>query len=105
MRWTWFLGGYCIWASMKIFALGVAAFFFQMVMAAEMKVTRDVPYVENAEARQKVDVYAPEGAKGLPVFFWIHGGGWQGGDRSLVDAKPQAFVGKGFVFVSPGYRV
>jgi acetyl esterase/lipase len=52
-----------------------------------------------------VDIYRPEGAKNLPVVFWIHGGGWQTGDRTNVQVKPQAFVDKGFVFVSTGYRL
>src|SRR5438046_5924020 len=70
-----------------------------------LNVTRDLPYAEPADPRQKVDIYVPEGAKNLPVVFWIHGGGWQTGDRSDVQAKPQAFVDKGFVFVSTGYRL
>ena len=65
----------------------------------------NVPYATPANPRQMVDVYAPAGAKGLPVVFWIHGGGWQGGDRTLIQLKPQAFVEKGFVFVSAGYRL
>ena len=72
---------------------------------AEMKVTRDIPYASSAHELQKLDVYAPSGAKGLPVVFWIHGGGWQAGDKSEVLAKPQAFVDRGFVFVSTNYRL
>ena len=72
---------------------------------AGLKSKLDVPYVESADVRQKVDVYWPEGAKNLPVVFWIHGGGWQAGDKSSVQLKPQAFVEKGFVFVSTGYRL
>ena len=72
---------------------------------AKLNVKRDVPYVEPADPRQKVDIYAPEGAKNLPVVFWIHGGGWQAGDRTDVAVKPQAFVDKRFVFVSTGYRL
>src|SRR2546429_1299500 len=68
-------------------------------------VTRDLPYAEPADPRQKVDIYAPEGAKNLPVVFWIHGGGWQTGDRTDIQVKPQAFVDQGFVFVSTGYRL
>ena len=52
-----------------------------------------------------LDVYAPENAKNLPVVFWIHGGGWQAGDKTSVQAKPKAFVDKGFVFVSTNYRL
>ena len=72
---------------------------------SKINVKRDIPYAERADARQKVDVYSPEGAKNLPVVFWIHGGGWQTGDRTNVQVKPQAFVDKGFVFVSTGYRL
>ena len=71
----------------------------------KLNVTRDLPYAEPADPRQKVDIYAPEGAKNLPVVFWIHGGGWQAGDRTNIQVKPQAFVDKGFVFVSTGYRL
>src|SRR6266571_1965489 len=71
----------------------------------KLKVTRDLPYAKPADPRQKVDIYAPEGAKNLPVVFWIYGGGWQTGDRTNVQVKPQAFVDKGFVFVSTGYRL
>jgi arylformamidase len=74
-------------------------------VAAQVSVHRDLPYTESAEARQKVDIYAPEGARNLPVVFWIHGGGWQTGDRTEIQIKPQAFVDKGFVFVSTGYRL
>jgi len=65
----------------------------------------NVPYADPANPRQKVDVYAPEGAKNLPVVFWIHGGGWQAGDKTSIQIKPQAFVDRGFVFVSTGYRL
>ena len=51
-----------------------------------------------------MDVYAPREGKNHPVVFWIHGGGWQRGDKSEVQAKPQAFVDRGFVFVSTNYR-
>ena len=67
--------------------------------------TTNLPYATPANPRQKVDIYAPEGAKNLPVVFWIHGGGWEGGDRTAIQLKPQAFVDKGFVFVSSGYRL
>ena len=43
--------------------------------------------------------------QGLPVVFWIHGGGWEVGDKSSVQLKPQTFTGKGFVFVSTNYRL
>jgi arylformamidase len=68
-------------------------------------VHRDVPYATPTLERQVLDIYAPKDAKSLPVVFWIHGGGWQSGDKSLVQEKPKAFVERGFVFVSTNYRL
>jgi acetyl esterase/lipase len=73
--------------------------------AHAQNVKRDIPYASPAHERQVLDVYAPAGAKNLPVVFWIHGGGWQTGDKSSVQVKPQAFMDKGFVFVSTNYRL
>jgi acetyl esterase/lipase len=72
--------------------------------AAAPVIQRDVPYA-TAHERQVLDVYAPPAAKNLPVIFWIHGGGWQTGDKSGVQQKPQAFVDRGFVFVATNYRL
>src|SRR5437868_4711063 len=68
-------------------------------------VKRDIPYAEKAHERQVLDVYSPKGAKNLPVVFWVHGGGWQAGDKKDVQLKPQAFNEAGFVFVSTNYRL
>lgn len=67
--------------------------------------TRNIPYSEPAHERQVLDIYAPNGAKQLPVVFWIHGGGWQTGDKTSVQLKPQVFNERGFVFVSTNYRL
>jgi arylformamidase len=66
---------------------------------------RTFAYADPAHERQVLDVYAPKGAKNLPVVFWIHGGGWQAGDKSDVQHKPTWFMQKGFVFVSTNYRL
>lgn len=73
--------------------------------ARAQDIKRDIPYADPAQERQVLDVYAPKGAKDLPVVFWIHGGGWQAGDKAGVQLKPQAFTEKGFVFVSTNYRL
>ncbi|MBX7211651.1 MAG: alpha/beta hydrolase [Verrucomicrobiaceae bacterium] len=65
----------------------------------------DIRYMEDGHARHVLDVYAPPGAKNAPVVFWIHGGGWQAGDKTDVKLKPQWFMDKGFVFVSTNYRL
>ena len=72
--------------------------------AHAQRVTRDIRYA-TAHERQVLDVHAPAGAKNLPVVFWIHGGGWQTGDKSMVALKPKAFMDAGFVFVSINHRL
>jgi arylformamidase len=84
-------------------ALLVALAFLPDAEAPEVK--RNIPYVEKGDELQVLDVYAPPKAKNLPVVYWIHGGGWQGGDKSDVQIKPQVFADKGFVFVSINYRL
>lgn len=74
-------------------------------VAQAQHVKSNIPYVESGHERQVLDVYSPENAKNLPVVFWIHGGGWQGGDKTLVQLKPKAFVEHGYVFVSTNYRL
>jgi arylformamidase len=69
------------------------------------EVKRNIPYADPAAERQVLDVYSPKDAKHLPVVFWIHGGGWQTGDKSQIQLKPQTFVDKGFVFVSTNYQL
>ena len=69
------------------------------------QVQSNIPYVNSPHERQVLDVYAPKDAKNLPVVFWIHGGGWQTGDKTSVQLKPQAFTEKGLVFVSTNYRL
>jgi len=68
-------------------------------------VKRDVPYVEQAQELQKLDLFAPKDAKALPVVVWIHGGGWQTGDKAGVQIKPQYFQDQGYLFVSVNYRL
>lgn len=65
----------------------------------------NIPYADDGHERHLLDIYAPEGAKNLPVMFWIHGGGWQAGNKTDVQLKPKVFAENGFVFVSTNYRL
>ena len=89
---------------MKHFAALLIAFAC-LSNAQAQDIKRNIPYADPAHERQVLDVYSPAGAKNLPVVFWIHGGGWQAGDKTAVQIKPQVFVEKGFVFVSTNYRL
>ena len=89
---------------MKYATLLVVVFVFPSFAQAQV-VKGDISYAEPAHELQRLDIYAPRDAKNLPVVFWIHGGGWETGDKTRVQMKPQAFVDKGFVFVSTNYRL
>jgi len=66
----------------------------------------DVPYAGTTYFRQTLNVYAPaiKPAKPVPVIFWIHGGGWSGGEKTSVQLKPKFFTDLGYVFVATNHR-
>src|SRR5262245_52200284 len=72
--------------------------------AYAQRVTRDIPYA-TAHERQVLDVYAPEGAKNLPVVFWIHGGGWQAGNKGMVGSHLKPLTAACFIFFTINYRL
>ncbi len=81
------------------------AFLLLLSAAQAQNLTSNIPYADPAHERQVLDVYAPDDARNLPVVFWIHGGGWQTGDKTSVQIKPRVFAERGFVFVSTNYRL
>jgi acetyl esterase/lipase len=92
---------------MKLIVAFLAAVLCSSASAADTlgPTKSDIAYADPADPLQTLDVYAPHGAKNSPVVVWIHGGGWQAGDKKETDHKPQAFVDKGLVFVSVNYRL
>jgi acetyl esterase/lipase len=83
----------------------ILVFLCSVSVAQAQKLSSNIPYADPAHERQVLDVYAPNGAKNLPVVFWIHGGGWQTGDKTSVQIKPRVFTERGFVFASTNYRL
>jgi acetyl esterase/lipase len=67
------------------------------------RVVRDASY--GAGPRQKLDVYAPEGATGAPVIVFIYGGSWRSGDKDDYEFAGAAFASRGFVTAIPNYRL
>ncbi|HUG66845.1 MAG TPA: alpha/beta hydrolase [Pirellulaceae bacterium] len=74
-------------------------------VAQAQNLRSNIPYADPAHERQVLDIYAPDDARDLPVVFWIHGGGWQTGDKTDVQIKPRVFAERGYVFVSANYRL
>lgn len=58
-------------------------------------------------ARQVLDVWVPASPAGpKPAVVWVHGGGWQSGDKSTATGASKAaeLLSRGFVVVSINYR-
>jgi acetyl esterase/lipase len=78
--------------------LAVLLFTLQL-RAEDLKPLTDVPYGKHP--RQVLDFYPAASDKPTPVVFYIHGGGWQGGDKKT---NPKAFNDKGISVVAINYR-
>jgi acetyl esterase/lipase len=95
-------------AALAFALLAAAAPLSGQAPPSPVTVTSDVDYVPTAEyaaKKDRLDVYAPAGAKGAPVVVSIHGGALREGDKSK-----EAFVGHllakaGFVAVVINYRL
>ncbi len=73
----------------------------------ELMVIKDISYGDHR--RHKLDVYQPAGVTGAPVFVYVHGGGYQSGDRDLNDYVygnvPTYFARHGLLAISATYRL
>lgn len=86
-------------------ALSILAILCFISAAQAQSIKTNIPFTDSKDEKLTLDIYSPTSAKNLPVVFWIHGGGWEQGDKNDVKLKPQAFMDKGFVFVSTNYRL
>src|SRR5205823_7130532 len=59
----------------------------------------NVPYGKHP--RQVLDFYQARSDRPTPVVFYVHGGGWQNGDKRT---NPQPFLAKGISVVAINYR-
>jgi acetyl esterase/lipase len=80
--------------------------------AAELRdkvaVETDIEYAKAGDISLQLDVLRPkaERDKPRPVIVWIHGGGWQNGNKSSGLGRLGGYVASGdYVGVSVGYRL
>ena len=98
-------------ALLLMFALSLG--YMQLAAAQDIPpgVTRNlVPY--GTHPLQRFDVYVPTtkhpATTPSPIFFYVHGGGWDSGDklaRQMYYNKAARWVPRDFVFVSINYRL
>ena len=83
----------------RIIALVVLLFAVQSGYADTPKQLTDVAY--GSHPRQVLDFYQATSNKPTPVVFYIHGGGWQNGDKKT---NPKPFLDQGISVVAINYR-
>ncbi len=83
----------------RIVFLIALIFLAQQSRAEELKQSLNVAY--GSHPRQVLDFYPAKSDKPTPVVFYIHGGGWRGGDKKT---NPKAFLDKGISVVGINYR-
>ncbi len=83
----------------RIVFLIALIFLAQQSRAEELKQSLNVAY--GSHPRQVLDFYPATSDKPTPVVFYIHGGGWRGGDKKT---NPKAFLDKGISVVGINYR-
>ncbi len=67
-------------------------------------VARDAAF--GPDPRQRLDVYAPQGASGaLPVIVFYYGGSWNSGTKRGYAFVGRALAARGFVVAVPDYRL
>src|SRR6188768_387478 len=74
----------------------------------KVNIETNIEYAKAGDISLQLDVLKPkvESSKPRPVIVWIHGGGWQNGNKSNGIGRLSNYVASGdFVGVSVGYRL
>jgi len=83
----------------------VGASFVEEAVVKDIVVTNNVVFAKPGVKALKYDVYAPKGARNLPIIVIIHGGGWNANDEDVMRGLARELSRDGkFVAVSMDYR-
>ena len=67
----------------------------------DLRMQADLAYDEGA--RQRLDLFLPEGKGPFPVVLFLHGGAWTRHDKGKFAFPAPAFVGEGVAFACAGF--
>jgi acetyl esterase/lipase len=83
----------------------IGASFIEESAVKDLVVTHDIVYAKPGVKPLKYDVFAPNGAKNLPVIVIVHGGGWTANDEDIMRGLARELTKGGkFVVASMDYR-
>lgn len=71
--------------------------------ATSPNVTKNIAYGDLP--REKLDVYQPTAPGPHPVMMWVHGGGWNSGEKELYAPVAQKTLSENIVIVIPSYTL
>jgi acetyl esterase/lipase len=77
-------------------------------LKSKLEIRNDIEYAKAGAHSLKLDVYLPKSksAEARPCIVWIHGGGWQNGDKSSGLQRVARWAAEGeYVGASVGYRL
>jgi len=77
-------------------------------IAERIEVVKDLAYNTGKDAdpvKQKLDLYLPKGKKNFPLFVFVHGGGYQRGDRKDGESLGKTFASRGIGTAVISYRL
>jgi triacylglycerol lipase len=75
------------------------------VSAEAYTVTRGVEFARPGGIPLRCDIYQPAGKGPFPAVLCVHGGAWLGGTRGELSHVARALAQRGYVVVSPDYRL
>ena len=70
--------------------------------------TADIPYYDGPDSdpqRHLLDIYQPVSESLMPVMIFVHGGGWDSGDKVIYSFLGQNFASLGYTTVIINYRL
>jgi acetyl esterase/lipase len=76
------------------------------VTMSEVNVNENVIFGNGGGRSLVCDIYTPPGlVAGAPGVILLHGGGWRGGNRGMMQGYGERLAAAGFVCVAPEYRL
>jgi acetyl esterase/lipase len=83
----------------------IGASFIEASAVKDLVVTHDIVYAKPGVKPLKYDVFAPKGARNLPIIVIIHGGGWTANDEDIMRGLARELTKGGkLVVFSMDYR-